>query len=112
MYGFDVPVLALDEEFDLALIGTKGKWYNHKVSVSNPVKKRNKISDEHKNSYLSYIVQSTYMDGKSFFIVMRSEEAAGGRFCRCQSMQEKLPVASSLYVVKMHKKNNNCWTFM
>ena len=38
VYGFDVPVPALDEEFDLALIGTKGKWYNHKVSVSNPVK--------------------------------------------------------------------------
>ena len=38
VYGFDVPVPALDKEFDLALIGTKGKWYNHKVSVSNPVK--------------------------------------------------------------------------
>ncbi|MGN0404529.1 MAG: hypothetical protein ACI4F1_04850 [Bariatricus sp.] len=35
--GFDVPVPALDEEFDLALIGTKEKWYDHKVSVSNPV---------------------------------------------------------------------------
>ena len=35
--GFDIPVPALDEEFDLALIGTKGKWYDHKVSVSNPV---------------------------------------------------------------------------
>ena len=38
VYGFDVPIPALDEEFDLALIGTKGKWYDHKVSVSNPVK--------------------------------------------------------------------------
>ena len=36
VYGFDVPVPALDEEFDLALIGKKGKWYDHKVSVSNP----------------------------------------------------------------------------
>ena len=36
--GFDVPVPALDEEFDLALIGTKGIWYDHKVSVSNPEK--------------------------------------------------------------------------
>ena len=35
--AFDVEVPALDEEFDLALIGTKGKWYDHKVSVSNPV---------------------------------------------------------------------------
>ena len=36
--GFDVPVPALDEEFDLALIGNKGTWYEHKVSVSNPEK--------------------------------------------------------------------------
>ncbi len=36
VYGFDVPVPYLDEEFDLALIGTKGKWYDHKVSVSDP----------------------------------------------------------------------------
>lgn len=36
VYGFDIPVPSLNEEFDLALIGTKGKWYDHKVSVSNP----------------------------------------------------------------------------
>ena len=35
--GFDVPVPVLDEEFDLALLGKKGKWYDHKVSVTNPV---------------------------------------------------------------------------
>ncbi|MBQ7678095.1 MAG: sirohydrochlorin cobaltochelatase [Lachnospiraceae bacterium] len=34
--GFDVPVPYLDKEFDLALIGTKGKWYDHKVMVSSP----------------------------------------------------------------------------
>lgn len=38
VYGFDVPVPVLDEEFDLALVGTKGTWYDHKVSVSNPEK--------------------------------------------------------------------------
>lgn len=36
VYGFDVPVPALDTEFDLALIGKKGKWYDHKVSVKSP----------------------------------------------------------------------------
>ena len=36
--GFDVPVKTLDKDFDLALIGTKGKWYDHTVSVTNPVK--------------------------------------------------------------------------
>ena len=32
--GFDIPVPVLDEEFDLALIGSKDKWYDHKVMVS------------------------------------------------------------------------------
>ena len=36
VYGFDVPVTVLEEEFDLALVGTKGTWYDHKVKVSNP----------------------------------------------------------------------------
>ena len=36
VYGFDIPLAVLDEEFDLALIGKKEKWYDHKVSVSNP----------------------------------------------------------------------------
>ncbi len=34
--GFDVPVPYLDKEFDLALIGTKNKWYDHKVVVESP----------------------------------------------------------------------------
>lgn len=38
VYGFDVPVPTLNEEFDLALVGTKGTWYDHKVSISNPEK--------------------------------------------------------------------------
>ena len=36
VYGFDVPVEALDKEFDLAILGSKGEWYDHKVSVSDP----------------------------------------------------------------------------
>ena len=35
--SFDIPVPYLDKEYDIALIGTKGKWYNHKVKVSDPV---------------------------------------------------------------------------
>lgn len=38
VYGFDIPVPAIGEEFDCALIGKKGKWYDHKVMVSDPVK--------------------------------------------------------------------------
>ena len=37
VYGFDIPVPSLDEEFDVALIGTHGNWYDHKVVVSDPV---------------------------------------------------------------------------
>ena len=35
VYGFDVPVEALDPDFQLAILGTKGKWYDHTVSVRN-----------------------------------------------------------------------------
>lgn len=38
VYGFDIPVSVINEKFDLALIGTKGVWYDHKVSVDNPEK--------------------------------------------------------------------------
>ena len=35
VYGFDIPVEALDEDFQLAILGTKGKWYDHTVRVAN-----------------------------------------------------------------------------
>ena len=35
VYGFDVPVEAQDTDFQLAILGTKGKWYDHTVSVRN-----------------------------------------------------------------------------
>ena len=35
--GYDIPVSVIGEEFDLALLGKKGKWYDHKVMVSDPV---------------------------------------------------------------------------
>ena len=36
VFGFDVPVPYLDREFPCAIVGTKGKWYDHAVTVSNP----------------------------------------------------------------------------
>ena len=45
VYGFDVPVPTLDEEFDLALLGTKGTWYDHKVIVSNPEPAEEAVSE-------------------------------------------------------------------
>lgn len=37
VYGFDLPVPVLEEEFDVALIGKKEKWYDHKVRVEHAV---------------------------------------------------------------------------
>ena len=39
VYGYDIPVEALDTDFQLALLGTKGKWYDHVVSVRDAVEK-------------------------------------------------------------------------
>ena len=35
VYGFDIPVAAVDADFQLAILGTKGTWYDHTVSVAN-----------------------------------------------------------------------------
>ena len=35
VYGYDIPLTALDTDFQLAILGTKGKWYDHTVSVRN-----------------------------------------------------------------------------
>lgn len=37
VYGYDIPVQAVDADFALALIGTKGTWYDHTVRVANAV---------------------------------------------------------------------------
>ena len=37
VYGFDIPVAAIGEEFDCAIVGKMGKWYDHKVKVSDPI---------------------------------------------------------------------------
>ena len=38
VYGFDIPVEKLDSDFALAIIGKKDKWYDHTVSVTDPVR--------------------------------------------------------------------------
>ena len=35
-FGFDIPVPKLGEEFEVAIIGTHGDWYDHKIIVTNP----------------------------------------------------------------------------
>jgi len=36
VYGFDLPVPYLDQEFPVAIIGTHGNWYDHNAVVSHP----------------------------------------------------------------------------
>jgi hypothetical protein len=36
-YAFDIPVPVIGEEYDCALIGKKGKWYDYKVLVADTV---------------------------------------------------------------------------
>ena len=33
VYGFDIPVEALDEDFQLAILGSKGKWYDRVIDT-------------------------------------------------------------------------------
>lgn len=63
VYGFDVPVPALDEEFDLALIGAKGTWYDHKVSVSNPIPLENKAQTDLQLQDGTYTIDLTFAGG-------------------------------------------------
>ena len=36
-YGFDIPVPAIGEPYDVSIIGTHGNWYTHPVTVTDPV---------------------------------------------------------------------------
>lgn len=66
VYGFDVPVPVLEGEFNLALIGKKGKWYDHKVTVSNPQPLKNEAMQEESFESLedgSYTIELTFEGG-------------------------------------------------
>ncbi len=58
--GFDVPVPYLDQEFDLALIGTKEKWYDHKVVVSD-VQEDNGDEDQVKADNVAELIDAIYV---------------------------------------------------
>ncbi len=61
VYGFDIPVTAIGEEFDCAILGTMGKWYDHKVKVSDPVMLHNsgetEISVEQEEIYSTTVLE-------------------------------------------------------
>lgn len=39
VYGFILPIEALDQPITVAIIGTHDNWYTHEVTVTNPVPK-------------------------------------------------------------------------
>ena len=59
--GFDVPVPALGEEFDLALIGKKGTWYDHKVKASSETENSDDAADAQKTAgQTADVAEGTY----------------------------------------------------
>ena len=60
VYGFDIPVPAIGEEFNVAILGEKGKWYDHKVSVKNPVKTSDDKKSEGKKPEELKLEDGTY----------------------------------------------------
>lgn len=70
VYGFDVPVPVIGEEFNLALIGTKGKWYDHKVKVSDPV------AEDSREAANGFFDMSALADG-SYTIELTMEGGSG-----------------------------------
>lgn len=76
VYGFDIPVPYLDKEFDVALIGKKGKWYDHKVSVSEatPLEAEGKSVEDLKLEDGSYTVE-VVLEGGSGKVTVESPVA-------------------------------------
>ena len=61
--AFLIPVPYLDEEFDVALVGKKGTWYDHKVSVSNPQLLADDTAESEVPADGSYTVEAVLQGG-------------------------------------------------
>ncbi len=74
VYGFDVPVPVIDQAFDLALIGTKGKWYDHEVVVSD-VTEDTGVVDQVKANKVANLIDSLYVQNYTDDTYSLCEEA-------------------------------------
>ena len=83
VYAFDVSVPVLGEEFDCALVGTKGKWYDHKVVVSDPV---------------PYEGNAEFSEAESYFIEASIE---GGTGRASITSPAKVTVSGGEYVISL-----------
>lgn len=61
--AFLIPVPYLDEEFDVALVGKKGTWYDHKVSVSDPQSLTDDTAESEVPADGSYTVEAVLQGG-------------------------------------------------
>lgn len=77
VFGFDIPVPALDEEFDVALFGKKGKWYDHKVSVSNPVPAEDGAAEEEAEVSGGKTAEELKLEDGSYTIEVTLEGGSG-----------------------------------
>lgn len=61
--AFLIPVPYLDGEFDVALVGKKGTWYDHKVSVSDPQPLADDSAESEVPADGSYTVEAVLQGG-------------------------------------------------
>lgn len=61
--AFLIPVPYLDEEFDVALVGKKGTWYDHKVSVNDPQPLADDTAESEVPADGSYTVEAVLQGG-------------------------------------------------
>lgn len=61
--AFLIPVPYLDEEFDVALVGKKSTWYDHKVSVSDPQPLADDTAESDVPADGSYTVEAVLQGG-------------------------------------------------
>ena len=61
--AFLIPVPYLDGEFDVALVGKKGTWYDHKVSVSDPQPLADDTAESEVPADGSYTVEAVLQGG-------------------------------------------------
>ena len=60
VFAFDIPIPAVDEPFALALIGTKEKWYDHEVLVSE-VKELEEDADQAAADAVAELIDAIYV---------------------------------------------------
>lgn len=92
VYAFDVPVPAIGTEFPLALIGRKGKWYDHTVCVRDPKPAKQEVADADlcpASSSVNRIIEDTAAHNK---------DARHDGYALCGLLRKLAPVSDGVVV--------------